>query len=51
MSYIDDNNECGQLVMIKHQNQLVIETVEIQSPVRFRNTVEPITVFYAKPFE
>ena len=51
ISYIDDNNECGQLGMIKHQNQLVIETVEIQSLVRLKNTVELITVIFGKRFE
>ena len=51
MSYIDDNIECGQLVMIKPQNQLVIETVAIQSLVRLKNTVELITVNFGKPFE
>ena len=38
-SYIDDNIDCGQKVMIKLQNELVIETVRMQSLVRLINTV------------
>ena len=37
--HLDDNIDCGQKVMIKRQNELVIETVRMQSLVRSKNTV------------